>query len=146
MKILRNLGKPPHDVLIHADHYNEVLVNYLGKKLMCMPSVIRLDDVASKRLGGVRPLIHPGIKLTNNYVYGMPMNKGEEYLLASRAMIYALLKARIFGRVNRGGMLGDKAILIDNSLKRLAYRLSIDDAKDIFRKLMMPGSIFKVRV
>ncbi|ADN51469.1 conserved hypothetical protein [Vulcanisaeta distributa DSM 14429] len=143
VKILRNLGKP-HDVLIHADHYNEVLVNYLGKKLMCMPSVIRLDDVACKRLG-VRPLIHPGIKLTNNYVYGMPMNKGEEYLLASRAMIYALLKARIFGRVNRR-MLGDKAILIDNSLKRLAYRLSIDDAKDIFRKLMMPGSIFKVRV
>ncbi|WP_054853594.1 hypothetical protein [Vulcanisaeta distributa] len=144
VRLLRSLNVHC-DVLIHADHYNEVLMDYLSSKLMCKPGVTRLSDAVSKRLG-VRPWVHPGVKLTNNYVYGVPMVKNEEYLLASRALIYALLKVRVFRRVDRGGVLGDRAILIDNSLMRLAYGLNIDDARNIFKKLMMPRNMFKIKV
>ncbi|WP_054854783.1 hypothetical protein [Vulcanisaeta sp. JCM 16161] len=143
VKLLRSLGGH-RDVLVHADHYSEVLAYYLGSKLMCKPSIIKLSDVVSKRLG-IRSWVHPGVKLTNNYVYEVPMDKNEEYLLASRALVYALLKARVFGKVDRR-VLGDRAILIDNSLARLAYRLSIDDARGIFRKLVMPRNMFRIRV
>ncbi|WP_054857111.1 hypothetical protein [Vulcanisaeta sp. JCM 16159] len=143
VKLLRSLNGH-HDVLIHADHYNEVLMDYLSRKLMCKPGVIRLGDAVSKRLG-IRPWAHPGVRLTNNYVYEVSMDKNGEYLLASRALIYALLKVRVFRRVDRG-VLGDRAILIDSSLMRLAYGLSIDDARGIFRKLVMPRNMFRIRV
>ena len=142
-RFLHNLGES-RDVLIHADHYNEVLVNYLSAKLMCKPGVIKLNDVVVKRLG-LMPWTHPGIRLTNNYVYGVSMSRDEEYLLASRALIYAMIKARIFRRVNRA-LLGDRAILIDNSIRRMVNEIDVNDARDIFRRLTMPSGMFKIRV
>ena len=143
MKILNKLGMS-RDILIHADHYHEILANYLSRKLACRPGLIRLNDVVSRKLR-VEPLTYPGIKLTNNYVYGINMDHDEEYLLASRALIYGIVKARIFQKINRTE-LGDRTILIDNSLIKFVQRISISDARNIFRKLTAPKNTFKIKI
>ena len=143
VRLLHDLGMS-RDVLVHADHYNEVLVNYLSAKLTCTPSVIRLNDVVSRRLR-LRPWTHPGVSLTNNYVYGTTMSGDEEYLLASQALVYTIVKARIFRRINRA-LLGDKAVLIDNSIRRFVYKMNVNEARDIFRRLTMPKGMFRIRV
>ncbi|ADY00714.1 hypothetical protein VMUT_0503 [Vulcanisaeta moutnovskia 768-28] len=133
------------DILIHADHYNEILVEYLGSKLMCRPSVMRLNDVVSKRLG-VRTLHHPGLVLTHNYLYGITMDENKEYLLGAQALIYTILKMKVLGGVDKD-LLGDRAILIDNTLIRFAYNLSLNEARKLFHTLMeIPKGIFRVKL
>ncbi|MCG2869968.1 MAG: hypothetical protein L7H10_04350 [Vulcanisaeta sp.] len=60
-EIVRKLHEVRGDVLIHADHYNEVLRKYLGAKLGCILNTVSLFKVASKRLGIDIPQ-PPGLK------------------------------------------------------------------------------------
>ena len=133
------------DILIHADHYNEILAEYLGSKLMCKPSIMRLSDVVSRRLG-IKALRHPGLMLTHNYLYGVTMDENRERLLGAQALIYTILKMRALGGVDKG-LLGDRAVLIDNSLIRFTYNLSLSEARNLFHRLMeIPKGIFRVRL
>ncbi|WP_054849890.1 hypothetical protein [Vulcanisaeta sp. JCM 14467] len=73
------------------------------------------------------------------------MSGDEEYLLASRALVYTMVKARIFRRINRT-LLGDKAVLIDNSIRRFVYKMNVNETRDIFRRLTMPRGMFRIKV
>ncbi|BDR93466.1 hypothetical protein [Vulcanisaeta souniana] len=133
------------DVLIHTDHYNEILAEYLGSKLMCMPSVVRLSDVISRKLG-VKVFRHPGLALTHNYLYGITMDENREYLLGAQALIYTILRMKVLSDVDRGS-LGNRAVLIDNSLIRFTYNLGLSEARRLFHRLMeVPKDAFRVRL
>jgi hypothetical protein len=143
-EIVRKLHEVRGDVLIHADHYNEVLRKYLGAKLGCILNTVSLFKVASKRLGIDIPQ-PPGLKLTLNYISSESLirDKTEDVVLGARTVVYVMLRSRVLRRIS--SMDHRKAIIADSALLKYVYGLSYEDAKQLFYKLMR-RDLFKIRV